>query len=133
MATTPSTSSQESILDKIVRKRLQDIEEAKSRTSLDQLKQQINKYPQIDFYERIKRTQNEGKTAVLAEVKRASPSKGDIAPNINAAEQGLKYAKTGASAISCLTEPTWFKGTLEDMRGEIMCFLLTILKEFEKP
>jgi indole-3-glycerol phosphate synthase len=46
----------------------------------------------------------------MAEVKRASPSKGLIAPDINAAEQGLKYAKAGASVISCLTEPTWFKG-----------------------
>ena len=46
----------------------------------------------------------------MAEVKRASPSKGMIAPDINAAEQGLKYAQAGANVISCLTEPTWFKG-----------------------
>ncbi len=45
-------------------------------------------------------------------VKRASPSKGNIALDINAAEQGLKYANAGAAVISCLTEPTWFKGTL---------------------
>lgn len=48
----------------------------------------------------------------MAEVKRASPSKGLIAPNIIAAEQGMIYAKAGASVISCLTEPTWFKGYL---------------------
>lgn len=47
---------------------------------------------------------------------RASPSKGDIAAGIVAGEQGLKYAQAGCSGISVLTEPKWFKGTLEDMR-----------------
>ena len=54
--------------------------------------------------------------AVVAEIKRASPSKGDIAPGIVAGEQGVKYANAGCSGISVLTEPTWFKGTLDDMR-----------------
>ena len=47
--------------------------------------------------------------AVVAEIKRASPSKGDIAAGIVAGEQGAKYAQAGCSAISVLTEPTWFK------------------------
>ena len=53
--------------------------------------------------------------ALIAEIKRASPSKGDIAPGIDAARQGATYARAGAAAISVLTEPTWFKGTLDDM------------------
>jgi anthranilate synthase/indole-3-glycerol phosphate synthase/phosphoribosylanthranilate isomerase len=53
--------------------------------------------------------------ALIAEIKRASPSKGDIAPGINASRQAMTYARAGAAAISVLTEPTWFKGTLEDM------------------
>jgi anthranilate synthase/indole-3-glycerol phosphate synthase/phosphoribosylanthranilate isomerase len=52
----------------------------------------------------------------MAEIKRASPSKGDIAPNANAARQALTYALAGAAVISVLTEPTWFKGSLLDMR-----------------
>lgn len=52
---------------------------------------------------------------VILEVKRASPSKGDIAPNLNSFETALTYAKSGARAISCLTEPNYFKGTLEDL------------------
>jgi anthranilate synthase/indole-3-glycerol phosphate synthase/phosphoribosylanthranilate isomerase len=51
----------------------------------------------------------------MAEIKRASPSKGDIAPTASAPAQALRYAIAGASVISCLTEPTWFKGTLSDM------------------
>ena len=52
---------------------------------------------------------------VILEVKRASPSKGDIAPDLNAAETARSYAKAGAAAISCLTETNYFKGTLGDL------------------
>ncbi|KAL0070235.1 anthranilate synthase / indole-3-glycerol phosphate synthase [Marasmius tenuissimus] len=51
----------------------------------------------------------------MAEIKRASPSKGEIAMDINSAQQALTYAEAGASVISVLTEPTWFKGSLFDM------------------
>ena len=51
----------------------------------------------------------------ILEVKRASPSKGDIAPNLNSGETTLAYAKAGAGAVSCLTEENYFKGTLEDL------------------
>ncbi|MCQ2591373.1 MAG: bifunctional indole-3-glycerol phosphate synthase/phosphoribosylanthranilate isomerase [Treponema sp.] len=52
---------------------------------------------------------------VILEVKRASPSKGDIAPNLDSAATALSYAKAGAKAVSCLTESNYFKGTLEDL------------------
>ena len=52
---------------------------------------------------------------VILEVKRASPSKGDIAPDLDAAETARSYASAGAAAISCLTETNYFKGTLEDL------------------
>lgn len=52
---------------------------------------------------------------VILEVKRASPSKGDISPELNAAETALKYRANGASAISCLTEENYFKGNLGDL------------------
>ena len=48
-------------------------------------------------------------------MKRASPSKGDIAPHIDAPQQALAYALAGACTISTLTEPKWFKGSLDDM------------------
>jgi len=52
---------------------------------------------------------------VILEVKRASPSKGDIAPDLDSAATALSYAQAGARAISCLTEANYFKGTLEDL------------------
>lgn len=54
--------------------------------------------------------------AIMAEIKRASPSRSDIALSANAALQARTYALSGASVISVLTEPTWFKGSLLDMR-----------------
>ena len=53
----------------------------------------------------------------MAEIKRASPSKGVIALESCAPAQAREYANAGASAISVLTEPDWFKGSLEDLRA----------------
>ena len=52
---------------------------------------------------------------VILEVKRASPSKGDIAPDLDAAKTALEYEKRGAEAISVLTETNYFKGSLQDL------------------
>ena len=52
---------------------------------------------------------------VIAEVKRASPSKGTINAHLDAAQQAARYVAGGAAAISVLTEPTRFGGSLEDL------------------
>ncbi len=52
---------------------------------------------------------------VILEVKRASPSKGDIASGLDAGETAKSYAEAGARAISCLTESNYFKGNLNDL------------------
>ena len=44
-----------------------------------------------------------------AEIKHTSPSKGEIVMTVNPAQLAVLYAKVGASMISVLTEPTWFK------------------------
>ncbi|KAI8851051.1 indole-3-glycerol phosphate synthase-domain-containing protein [Chytridium lagenaria] len=72
--------------------------------------------PQVDFVKRIKEGLKDGAdVVVMAEIKRASPSKGDIDLDAHAASQALEYAHGGASVISVLTEPTWFKGSIADM------------------
>ena len=54
---------------------------------------------------------------VIAEVKRASPSRGDLAPIADPAALARTYAAHGASTISVLTEGRKFKGTLDDLRA----------------
>jgi indole-3-glycerol phosphate synthase len=54
--------------------------------------------------------------AVIAEVKRRSPSKGEINPALSAVEQARAYTRGGAAAISVLTEPAHFSGSLDDLR-----------------
>jgi len=63
--------------------------------------------------------------ALAAEFKRASPSKGDIAVHLDAGEQAQKYAAAGANIVSVLTEPRWFKGSLEDMTSVRLCTTTT--------
>jgi indole-3-glycerol phosphate synthase len=105
--------SEETILDRIVARRREDVRDAKLATPFAQLQEKVrNAPPVIDFAARLREA---APMALIAEIKRASPSKGDIAPGINAPRQAMVYARAGAAAISVLTEPTWFKGTLEDM------------------
>ena len=59
--------------------------------------------------------------ALAAEFKRASPSKGDIAPNLNVQEQALAYTQAGACVISVLTEGHYFKGSLKDLTDVRIC------------
>jgi indole-3-glycerol phosphate synthase len=52
---------------------------------------------------------------VIAEIKRASPSKGDIRLEVDPAQQAKVYEKAGAAAISVLTDTPFFKGTMDDL------------------
>jgi anthranilate synthase/indole-3-glycerol phosphate synthase/phosphoribosylanthranilate isomerase len=71
--------------------------------------------PQISFPARLRQSPYD--LSLMAEVKRASPSKGVIAASVSAPTQARKYAIAGASVISVLTEPEWFKGSIEDLRA----------------
>ncbi|HEY7563366.1 MAG TPA: indole-3-glycerol phosphate synthase TrpC [Acidimicrobiia bacterium] len=53
--------------------------------------------------------------AVIAEIKRRSPSKGDLAPDLDPAAIAVTYANAGAAALSVLTEPNFFNGRPEDL------------------
>lgn len=71
--------------------------------------------PLISFPDRLKKSPF--KLSLMAEIKRASPSKGVISLSTCAPAQARTYALAGASVISVLTEPDWFKGSIEDMRA----------------
>jgi anthranilate synthase/indole-3-glycerol phosphate synthase/phosphoribosylanthranilate isomerase len=71
--------------------------------------------PLVSFAERVR--QSPFKLSLMAEIKRASPSKGVISLDACAPAQARAYALAGASVISVLTEPEWFKGSIDDLRS----------------
>jgi len=72
-----------------------------------------------------------GRVKVIAEIKRASPSEGPIAPNADAAEVARRYEAGGAAAISVLTSPKDFAGSLLDLaRVRAVTDLPLIAKDF---
>lgn len=108
-----------SILQTITAQRYKDVAAAEAQVSSTELKTQITVFDQehggpLNLFARIRG--EERPIALAAEFKRASPSKGDIAPDLIAAEQGVKYTHAGAGILSVLTEPKWFKGSLQDMK-----------------
>jgi indole-3-glycerol phosphate synthase len=68
--------------------------------------------------------------AVIAEIKRASPSRGDIAPDLDAARQARAYVEGGAAAVSVLTEPDRFKGGLGDLADVAALRVPALRKDF---
>lgn len=66
---------------------------------------------------------------IIAEIKRASPSLGDIRSDISPAELARKYERGGAAAISILTEEDNFKGSLEDLQEVRTATSLPLLRK----
>ncbi|KAL1723766.1 glutamine amidotransferase [Schizophyllum commune] len=120
MAKNPTVSSKApSILDKIYKQRIADVAQAQS-TAGTTMQDLLTNYslniapPLISFVDRLKQNTS-GSPSLLAEIKRASPSKGPISVATSPASQALTYALAGAHTISVLTEPKWFLGSLQDM------------------
>lgn len=75
---------------------------------------QANK-PRAKFYDLVKN--NAEKMHLIGEIKRASPSKGNINTGLDILEQAKKYEAAGVSAISVLTDEVFFKGTIDDLKA----------------
>lgn len=68
---------------------------------------------------------------IISEMKRASPSKGDIAAHIDPVEQALQYEEAGAACISVLTETKYFKGSFADLNAVAHAVSIPVLcKDF---
>ncbi len=114
MAHTPT------ILDKLAEHARERTEEAKCRVSLAEMKARALAMPKGDA-EFEKALRREGLSFIL-ECKKASPSKGLIAPDFPYVDIAREYERVGADCISVLTEPKWFLGSdsyLEEIASEV--------------
>ncbi len=102
------------ILDEIIKRTKEDLEQRKAEFSLDWLGRSLafNPFPPRDVRKVLTSTK-EDRVKIIAEVKKASPSKGIIREDFDPLLIADIYSKNGADAISVLTEPHYFKGNLE--------------------
>lgn len=103
-----------SVLDEILAGAAEDLRDRMGQTSLDELKSQAAR--QKEALDPMPAFRGDG-VSVIAEVKRASPSKGELATIKDPAALASDYAAGGAAAISVLTEQRRFSGTLDDLRA----------------
>ena len=101
------------ILDQIVTDNLRELEARKRSFPLEELKRvALEQPPPLDFASALRGD----RIQLIAEVKKASPSRGIIRPDFNPVEIAKTYANNGASAISVLTESKYFQGSLNHLR-----------------
>ena len=105
------------MLEKIVAKTEERLIELKNNKPLDELKEEVSTLEINDEFP-FKQALKDPEIAIIAEVKRASPSKGLIAEDFDYIEIAKEYEQAGASAISVLTEPYFFQGS-DDFLKEI--------------
>jgi len=102
------------ILDEIIRKTKDDLEKRKAEFPAEWLGRSLSFNPFIprDVTKALKSTPD-NPYRIIAEIKKASPSKGVIREDFDPMSIGQAYEKGGADALSILTEPHWFKGDKE--------------------
>lgn len=103
------------------------IDELEERVTEDALEERIAALPAPRGFAAALDTPG---VAVIAEIKRTSPSAGDLNRNLNAAELARAFADGGAAAISVLTEPDHFNGSREDLEAALTAGLPVLRKDF---
>ncbi|MEW6332964.1 MAG: indole-3-glycerol phosphate synthase TrpC [Thermodesulfobacteriota bacterium] len=116
------------ILDDIINVKRREVAERKSRTPRAVLERTLQGTPPArDF----RRALEGGSCAVIAEVKRRSPSRGTIRGDVNAALTAAEYERYGAAAVSVLTDGAFFGGSDADLAAVKGAVALPVLrKEF---
>jgi len=87
--------------------------------------------PPRGFADALHRKMEQGVSAIIAEIKRASPSKGVLRADLDAAEIAQAYESAGAACLSVLTDATFFRGSLLDFKfARGSCALPVLRKDF---
>jgi indole-3-glycerol phosphate synthase len=120
------------ILKKILNRKLEEIAERQQTVSMQQMIELAEiADPVRGFVESIESKINQGKAAVIAEIKKASPSKGLLRENFIPAEIAKSYADNGAACLSILTDQDFFQGHERYLKeAREACSLPVIRKDF---
>jgi indole-3-glycerol phosphate synthase len=120
------------ILKKIVRRKVEEIAERLRIRPLAQLQRDVaDASPPRGFADAIAAKIAAGRAGVIAEIKRASPSKGVLRIDFKPAEIALSYAEAGAACLSVLTDMDFFQGSDAYLRqARAACKLPVIRKDF---
>jgi indole-3-glycerol phosphate synthase len=120
------------ILKKIVARKYEEIAEAKQQKPLEQLFEKIKQVSQTrGFVAALKNKMKKGLPAVIAEIKKASPSKGVLRENFQPVDIAKNYQQNGAACLSVLTDQDFFQGHytyLQQARNA--CELPVLCKDF---
>ncbi|WP_439107656.1 indole-3-glycerol phosphate synthase TrpC [Congregibacter sp.] len=120
------------VLQKILARKAEEIQERQAKTSLSDLESVMaDQGPARGFTSAMQRQANRGAPAVIAEVKKASPSKGVIRPDFEPAVIAAQYQRGGATCLSVLTDEDFFQGSdayLQAARSA--CELPVLRKDF---
>jgi len=120
------------ILRKILARKAEEVAERSASVSLGQLEQQIaDQSATRGFAAALQRQVASGQPAVIAEVKKASPSKGVIREDFHPADIADSYAAGGATCLSVLTDRDFFQGCEEYLQqARAACELPVLRKDF---
>ncbi len=120
------------ILDKIVAVKHQEVAEAKKRKSLEAMRFDAeSRVLTRDFVGALRAKIAAGQPAVIAEVKKASPSKGVLRADFIPADIAQSYAEYGAACLSVLTDQQFFQGEIDFLKqARASCQLPVLRKDF---
>jgi len=120
------------ILVKILDRKLEEIAERSASVSIDDLKQRCKSAdPVRGFIRSIENKINNKQSAVIAEIKKASPSKGLLRENFKPDAIARSYAENGAACLSILTDKDYFQGHEDYLQqARAACELPVIRKDF---
>jgi len=120
------------ILNQILRDKALEIVERAELVSLPELSRQVEHLPPTrGFAAAIQEKLDSNKVAVIAEIKKASPSKGIIRENFQPADIARAYAANGAACLSVLTDEKYFKGHAEYLKAaRAACDIPVLRKDF---